>query len=406
MADRSVDYLLIGGFAAAHCARTLREEGADGSILLVGREPDAPYQRPPLSKEYLRGESSRDDALVQPEAWWKENDVELLMRTSVMKLDSDERVAKLSTKEEIGFGKALLATGANVRRLRNDGSDLEGIHYLRAFGNSDAIREDAEQAENVVLIGGSYIGSEVAACLTKMGKKCTIVMQEDCSFGHVFGETAGRFFHDLLESNGVTLQNSDELDRFEGEGRVSKVVTAQGLEIPCDMVVVGVGVMPDTMLAKGAGLEIGESGGVLCSATLETSVPGIYAAGDMCEYDSPHFGSLRVEHHDVAEKQGITVAKNMLGAGVPHDEIPYFFCDLVDWASLEYVGRGSGDPVIRGSVESGEFSAFYTGDDGEVTAALSVGRPDDLDHARRMIAAQAKPSTDALADTGTDLASL
>ncbi|MEA2348164.1 MAG: 3-phenylpropionate/trans-cinnamate dioxygenase ferredoxin reductase component, partial [Thermoleophilaceae bacterium] len=211
MPERNADYLLIGGFAAAHCARTLREEGADGSILLVAREVDSPYERPPLSKEYLSGESTREDALVVPEKWWEEHDVELLKRTSVMKLDSGERVAKLSTKEEVGFGKALLATGANVRRLRNDGSDLEGIHYLRAFGNADSIAEDSEEAENVVLIGGSYIGSEVAASLTKLGKKCTIVMQEDCSFGHVFGETVGCFFHELLESKGVTLQNSDEL---------------------------------------------------------------------------------------------------------------------------------------------------------------------------------------------------
>src|SRR3954454_10262552 len=164
MADRSVDYLLIGGgIAAGNCAKTLREEGADGSILLVGREPDPPYDRPPLSKEYLKGDSAREDALLEPADWYERNGIELLTRTSVMKLDPAARVAKLSTREEIEFGKALIATGWNVRRLRVDGCDLEGIHYPRAFGNSDSIRTDAEAAGRVVLIGGSYIGCEVAA---------------------------------------------------------------------------------------------------------------------------------------------------------------------------------------------------------------------------------------------------
>src|SRR5689334_3977752 len=175
MADRSVDYLLIGGgLAAANCARWLREEGGAeaGSVLLVGREPDPPYNRPPLSKGLMQGKESREDALFRPNEWWTEQSIELLTRTSVLKLDPGARTAKLSTGEEVGFGKALLATGANVRRLNVDGCDLEGIHYLRTFGNSEAIKADAEQAENVVLIGGSYIGTEVAASLTMRGRKC------------------------------------------------------------------------------------------------------------------------------------------------------------------------------------------------------------------------------------------
>ena len=163
---REVDHLLIGGgLAAASCAHTLREEGADGSILVVGRELDPPYHRPALSKGYLQGREDREAGLVHPSGWWEEQAVELLTRTSVMKLDPAERVAKLSNKEEVRFGSALIATGAIVRRLRAEGGDLEGIHYLRAFGNADAIRADAEQASRVVLIGGSYIGCEVAASL-------------------------------------------------------------------------------------------------------------------------------------------------------------------------------------------------------------------------------------------------
>jgi len=403
---REVDHLLIGGgLAAASCARTLREEGADGSILVVGREFDPPYDRPPLSKDYLRGESSREDALVLEPQWWEQHDVELLTRTSVMKLDSGERIAKLSSKEEVRFGSALLATGANVRRLRADGSDLEGIHYLRAFGNSDAIRDDVAAAEKVVLIGGSYIGCEVAASLVAaFGKECVVVMQEEVTLERGFGREVGAFFHGVLEEHGVTIHGGDELERFEGIGdRVTRVVTAGGLELDCDCVVIGAGVMPDVMLARAAGLDLGEAGGVACSAALATSVPGIYAAGDVCEWDSPiHGRSLRLEHWDVAAEHGRTAARSMLGQDAPHTTIPYFFSDLADWASMEYVGPGTGEPVIRGSMADGDFTAFYV-DDGRVTAALTVGRSEDLEHARRWIAQGGAPEAAVLGDEGSAL---
>jgi 3-phenylpropionate/trans-cinnamate dioxygenase ferredoxin reductase component len=327
-----------------------------------------------------------------------------------MKLDTGERVATLSTKDEVEFGKALIATGANVRRVRVDGCDLEGIHYLRAFGNSDAIRAAAEGAERAVLIGGSYIGCEVAASLTAAhGVKCSIVMLEEVTLEHQFGKEVGRFFQDTLEQHGVEVFGGDELERFEGsDGRLRKVVTKGGRELDCDMVVVGVGVMPDVMLAKSAGLELGETGGVKCSAGLETSVPGIYAAGDMCEYESTvHNARLRLEHWDVAFNHGKTAALNMLGRGIEHEVIPYFFSDLADWASFEYVGPGSGDLVVRGSLEQGDFSAFFVHEEhGHVVSALTVGRSDDLDHARRFITERTKPHPDALADEGTDLAEL
>ncbi|MET0973418.1 MAG: NAD(P)/FAD-dependent oxidoreductase, partial [Thermoleophilaceae bacterium] len=234
MARRKVDHLLIGGgLAGASCARWLREEGADGSILRVGRELDPPYNRPPLSKGYLRGEESKEDALYRPPEFYDEQDIELLTRTSVMKLDTAERVATLSTKDEVEFEQALLATGANVRRLRVDGCDLEGIHYLRAFGNSDHIREHARKADNVVLIGGSYIGCEVAASLTAAyGDKCTIAMLEDHPLSRTFGDEIGRFFRGVLQEHGVTIHAGEELERFEGSGEhVGKVVFKSGLEL-------------------------------------------------------------------------------------------------------------------------------------------------------------------------------
>ena len=191
MASRKVDYLLIGGgLASANCARWLREEGAEGSVLVVGREPDPPYNRPNCSKGYLRGEEERSEAFFRPQEWWEEQGIELLTRTSVTALDPGARTAKLSTKEELEFGQALLATGANVRRLNVPGCELEGIHYLRTLGNADAIRADAADAEQVVLIGGSYIGCEVAASLTLTGKRCTIVMQEQITLERGFGAAA------------------------------------------------------------------------------------------------------------------------------------------------------------------------------------------------------------------------
>ena len=411
MAEREVDHLLIGGgLAAGNCARWLREEGgSDSSIMLVGRELDPPYNRPPLSKGYLRGSESREDALFRPDEWWGEQDVELLTRTSVMKLDVEARVATLSNKDTVRFDKALLATGANVRRLRVDGGELEGIHYLRTFANSDSIRDDVRDAKRVVLVGGSFIGCECAASITAAhGAKCIVVMQERETFDRQFGTTVGGFFHRVLEEHGVEIHGGDELDRFEGsDGKVTHVHTKGGLELDCDAVIIGAGVMPDVMLARAAGLEIGESGGVRCSSKLETSVPGIYAAGDICEYDSVvHGRPLRVEHWDVAFNQGRTAALNMLGRDVDHDVLPYFFSDLADWSSMEYVGPGKGDPVIRGSLDAGDFTAFYVGDGGVVTAALTVGRSDDLEHARRFIRERSAPDRAALVDEATDLSAL
>jgi 3-phenylpropionate/trans-cinnamate dioxygenase ferredoxin reductase component len=390
MPDRKVDYLLIGGgLASANCARWLREEGAGGEILLVGREPDAPYNRPDCSKGYLRGEESREEPLFRPAEFWDEQKVELKTRTSVMGIDVEARTAKLSNKEEVEFGKALIATGANVRRLNVEGCELEQIHYLRTLGNADAIREGVADAEDVVLIGGSYIGCEVAASLTMMGKRCTIVMQEETTLERGFGKDAGRFFQRLLEDHGVTIHGSDELERFEGEGRVGTVITRGGLRLAADAVVVGAGVTPDISLAQKAGLQIGERGGVRCDPRLESSVPGVYAAGDICEYESEiHGGELvRIEHWDVAFNHGKIAALNMLGGDVAHTEVPYFFSVLGNWGELEYVGPAYGwdEEIVRGSHADANFTTWYL-KDGMVKAALTFGRSDDLDHARRLIA--------------------
>jgi 3-phenylpropionate/trans-cinnamate dioxygenase ferredoxin reductase component len=409
VADRDVEYLLIGGgLASGNCAAQLRRAGADGSILLVGREPDLPYDRPPLSKGYLRGKESRRDALMKDAGFYEEQKIEVLTRTSVMKLDVQARTVKLSNKQEIGFGQALLATGANVRRLNVDGAELEGIHYLRTFGNSDAIREDAA-GKRVVMIGGSYIASEVAASLTELGSRCSMVMMEPVALSRSFGPEAARYFHDLLTGHGIEIHAEDELERFEGaDGRVTKVVTKSGRELGADAVVIGVGVNPDVMLARGAGLELGERGGIVVDSQLQTGTPGVYAAGDVAEYESVIHGGrrIRVEHWDVAFGHGKTVALNMLGKAAAHDAVPYFFSDLSDWAAIEYVGPAYDwdREVVRGSPDDGAFTVFYL-HAGHLAGALTVGRSDDLQAARRLIASGADigDRADALGDLSTDL---
>jgi 3-phenylpropionate/trans-cinnamate dioxygenase ferredoxin reductase subunit len=312
----------------------------------------------------------------------------------------------------VEFGQALLATGSNVRRLSADGCELDGIHYLRTLGNSDTIREDAA-GKRVVLIGGSYIACEVAASLSELGSTCTLVMMEDVTLSRGFGEQAGRYFQGVLEDHGVTVHGGDELERFEGsEGRVTTVVTKGGLNLEADAVVVGAGVTPDVSLARGAGLKIGELGGVEVDSRLRAPVPGVFAAGDIAEYESVIHGGarLRIEHWDVAFNHGKTAALNMLGRDIPHEVVPYFYSVLGDWGELEYVGPAHDwdQEIVRGSLEDGAFTNWYL-KDGAVKAALTFGRSDDLDAARRLIVdgtALDERQRAALADLDSDLAAI
>lgn len=385
--DRKVDVLLVGGgVASAAAAETLRHEGFEGSILLVGRELDPPYHRPPISKEYLRGETSREQALIRSPDRWHDAGIETLTRTSVLDLDTGSRSARLSTKESVGFDQALIATGAMVRRLDVAGSDLDGIHYLRTLRNADAIRRDAAQTEHTVCVGGSYIATEVAASLTELGHSVSLVMQESEPLERQFGSTAGRFFRRVLEAHGIEIIANDEVERFEGtDDRVSAVLTKAGRKLSAETVVCGVGVAPDVMLARKSGLTPGELGGVACDSQLRTSAPGVFCAGDACEYESVvHGRKMRVEHEEVATAQGSTAARNMLGAGLSHTEVPYFFSDLSDWVSLEYLGPAPfhDSQVVRGGED--RFSIWYLAD-GKVCALLSVEGHGNLETARELI---------------------
>jgi 3-phenylpropionate/trans-cinnamate dioxygenase ferredoxin reductase subunit len=411
MAERTIDHLIVGGGVAAFaCARELRERGADGSVVVVSRDPDPPYDRTAVSKGYLQGRTDKDGTLLAGPDWWERNGVELLTRTSAISLDAAERTVKLSNKETLRFERLLLATGANVRRLRVDGSELRGIHYVRALGNADAIRRDAEEAGHVVLVGGSYIATEVAASLTMLGKRCTLVMQEDVCLERGFGRQAGRYFQNVLEEHGIGIRPADEVAAFEGDERVSAVVTKSGERIPADVVVVGAGVTPDVMLAQRAKLDIGPRGGVLTDSSLRTSAPSILAAGDIAEYDSVlHGDRMRIEHWDVAEQQGRAAAATMLGEQAPYQVVPYFFCDLADWASLEYVGPAPrwDEEIVRGSMDEGRFTIWYLDGD-RVVGALTVGRPEDLDVGRALIAERRDVGDlrATLADPDADLSAL
>jgi 3-phenylpropionate/trans-cinnamate dioxygenase ferredoxin reductase component len=384
--DRSVQFLLIGGgLASGNCARHLREHGAEGDVLIVGRELDPPYNRPPLTKTYMRGEESREDILFRPDGWYAEQGVEVLTRTSVTALDTAARVATLSDKQQIAFEKALLATGSNVRILHADGGRLDGIHYLRTIRNADAIREELDGAGRVAVIGGSYIGTELAASFTKLGKQVDLIMLEAVTHERFYGAEVGRYFQDVLEEHGVRVHGSQELERFEGDDRVAKVVTKSGLEIDCDFVVIGAGVHPELHVAESAGLDI--DSGVLTDRFLETSAPGIYAAGDIAEYDSVvHDRRIRIEHWDVAFNHGKYAALNMLGQQQEYDVVPYFWSDLADWTGMEYVGPASEWDEVwwRGRREEGKFTAWYV-KDSRLAAALTVGRSDDLAVASKLL---------------------
>jgi 3-phenylpropionate/trans-cinnamate dioxygenase ferredoxin reductase subunit len=403
--EREVDFLIVGGGDAGFsAARTLREEGAQGSVLVVSRDPDPPYDRTAVSKSFLGGEKSREDVYLGGPTWFADHDVELLTRTSAMALDTEAHTVTLSNKDVVRYGKLLLATGANIRRLRIDGCDLAGIHYLRMLGNAEKIRADTEGAEHVVLVGGSYIATEVAATLTALGRRCALVMQEEVTLERTFGKQAGGFFQKALTDHGVEIHGGEDVERFEGsDGRVSAVVTAKGTRIPADAVIIGVGVTPDVSLAQKAGLEIGPRGGVVTDATLATSAPDVFAAGDIAEYESVVHGGerLRIEHWDVAEQQGATAARSMLGNAKPHDVVPYFFSDLADWTWLEYVGPAYqwDEEIVRGSLEDGEFTVWYV-DGGRLAGALSVNRSDDLELARKLIASREPVDREALASAG------
>jgi 3-phenylpropionate/trans-cinnamate dioxygenase ferredoxin reductase component len=402
----SQTFVIVGaGMAGAKTAEALRQEGFDDRLILIGAETELPYERPPLSKEYLRGESEREKTRVLPDDFYSDNEVDLRLGTTVSDLRHDPGQVVLEDGETIGFDRALLATGARPRRMDVDGAELPGVHYLRTLDDSDAIAARLEEGKRAVVVGAGWIGAEVAASARQKGVEVTLVEQADVPLGHVLGHEVGQIYADVHRQHGVNLVTGQGISHFEGASEVERVVLKDGQRIECDFAVVGIGVTPRVELAAAAGLEI--DNGVVVNERLETSVPGIFAAGDIANAWHPHYERrLRVEHWANALNQPHTAALGMLGKQAAYDRLPYFFSDQYE-VGMEYTGYATDwdEVVFRGDVEAREFIAFWL-KDGRVTAGMNVGVWDVTDPIKALITARRTVDKHALADPDVALEQL
>jgi 3-phenylpropionate/trans-cinnamate dioxygenase ferredoxin reductase component len=370
----SVDQTFViagASLAGAKAAEALREEGFEGRVVLIGAEQERPYERPPLSKDYLRGETERSKTYVHEQGFYAENEIELRTGTAASSIDATRSEVVLESGERIRFDRLLLATGAAPRRLRAPGAELQGIYYLRELSDSDAIRERLQDGGKLVVIGAGWIGAEVAASARQKGLEVTVLHHGSVPLERVLGQKLGAVYRDVHHDHGVQLLAYTGLAAFEGNRSVERVRTEDGRTIDCDFVVVGVGVTPRTELAESAGLAI--DNGVVVNEHLETSRPGVFAAGDVANAHHPFYGRpIRVEHWANALHQGPAAARNMLGRGTAYERLPYFFSDQYEM-SMEYTGYAISwdELVFRGDPESREFVAFWL-QDGRVTAAMNV----------------------------------
>jgi 3-phenylpropionate/trans-cinnamate dioxygenase ferredoxin reductase component len=379
-------FVVVGaGLAGARAAATLREEGFDGRVVLVGAEAERPYERPPLSKDYLRGEADRSVIYVHEDPnYYAEHDIELRTGQAVTAIDPGTGEVEVDGGERLAYDKLLLAPGAEPRRLRVPGADLDGIHYLRTVDDSDALRARIEAGGTVVVVGAGWIGAEVAASARSKGCDVTVVEPLSVPLERVLGPELGAFYRDVHTEHGVRMLLGAGVEAFEGDGEVRRVRTSDGQVLECDWVVAGIGVQPRVALAERAGAAIGD--GILVDAHLQTSVPGVFAAGDVASVEHPFFGSrVRVEHWETALEQGPAAARAMLGSATPYDRIPYFYSDQYD-VGMEYAGWApEWDRVVfRGDPASREFIAFWLRDD-RVIAGMNVNVWDVTDTIQRLI---------------------
>jgi 3-phenylpropionate/trans-cinnamate dioxygenase ferredoxin reductase subunit len=380
-------FAIVGAaLAGAKAAETLREEGFDGRVVLLGAEPELPYERPPLSKDYLRGESDRAAANVHEEGFYAEHEIELRVGVRVTDLDAGRAELALDGGERLAYDRVLLTTGAEPRRLSIPGAELDGVHLLRTFADSDAIRSRFAAGGRLVVIGAGWIGSEVAASARQRGMEVTVIAPEAVPLERVLGPEVGGVYLDLHREHGVDMRMEAGVAAFEGDGRVERVRTADGATIDCDAVVVGVGAAPRTELAEAAGLAV--ENGVLVDGRLETSVPGIFAAGDLANHLHPGLGRLRVEHWDNALHQGPAAARSMLGSEEPYTRTPYFYSDQYD-VGMEYAGYAPAwDRVVfRGDPATREFIAFWLAD-GRLLAGMNVNVWDVTEAIQALIGSQ------------------
>ena len=386
MAVREVEFVIIGGgVAAAKAAEGLRAAGGEGAAVVLTAEPELPYERPPLSKEFLRGEAGRETTRTHDQAWYRDHDVEVLLATRASTLDPATRTVTTEVGDQLHYGRGLvLATGAQPNRLGLPGEDLDGVYYLRTVDDSERLRAAISRAESMVVIGGGFIGAEVAASATQMDTRVTLLERSDTLWTRAVGPEMGRFFEAFQRDRGVHVRTRTRAERIEGRDRVEAVVLPDGSRLHADVVVIGVGVHPDTELAERAGLRI--DNGILVDEHLRAAA-GIWAAGDVANADHPLFGRIRIEHWAEALNQGLLAGRNLAGAGDRYDRVPYFFSDQFD-LSLSYLGhvREWDELVVRGSreVDDPRFVAWYLRD-GTPRAALIVNDWDAEDPVREVI---------------------
>jgi 3-phenylpropionate/trans-cinnamate dioxygenase ferredoxin reductase component len=403
---RAETLVVVGAsLCGATAAATLRAEGFDGRVVLVGAEPDPPYERPPLSKEYLRGEASLEDALVRAPGWYEEQDIDLRTSTRVVQIDAKAKEVVLAGRERLAFDRLLVATGGRNKRFDVPGVELPGVFDLRRTGDADRIRAEAKPGARAVCVGMGFIGAEVAASLRSMGCEVTVVEVFETALFRVLGPEIGRTLEGIHRDHGVTMLFNDNVDRFEGAGRLERVIASGGATIEADFAVVGIGTEPAVEIMAGTGLDRG--GGIPVDATLQTEIPGIFAAGDVAQHEHPIFGPIRVEHYDNALKMGEAAARNMLGHGEVFDDPHWFWSDQYD-SQVQMAGYAPtwDRMVVRGSLEERSFCAFLLDERGIVRSAVSLDWKRDVRRSFGLIRAQLAPDPAALADPDVDLRTL
>lgn len=391
-----------GGLAAGAAVQALRADGFDGDLVVVGDEPHPPYERPPLSKEYLRGEGSRDALPLPPPGWYGEHEVDLRPGVRATNLDLGTRAVELEGGERVRFDRLLLATGGRVRRMPWEPS--ERVHYLRTLEDADALRTRLDPGERLIIVGAGFIGSEVAASARTVGMEVTVLEMGRAPLLRALGEEMGLLYAEIHREHGVDLRTEEGVEAVEETSDGVVVTTTRGDRIEGRAVVVGIGIIPNTDLAEDAGLPV--DNGILVDAACRTEAPGVVAAGDVASHDHPRFGRIRVEHYDNALKMGAHAARAMLGDPGPFDDPHWFWSDQYEH-NLQMAGFASAwdDVVVRGSVEERSFSAFYLRD-GQLLATLGLNRPRDVRRSMRLIADGARPEPDGLRDDEVDLRSL
>ena len=399
-------FVIVGAsLAGAKAAETLREEGFDERVVVIGAEDERPYERPPLSKDYLRGEVERETVYVHPEGFYADHDIELRLGRTAVSLNVAASELALDDGERLRYDRLLLTTGAEPRRLTIPGADRDDVLYLRSIADCDALRGRLDRGGTVVVIGAGWIGAEVAASARQRGLDVTVIDPLTVPLERVLGTEVGAVYRDIHLDHGVQMLLGTGVEAFEGANAVERVRTTDGRELDCDFVVVGVGVQPRIGLAAQAGLAV--DNGILVDEHLHTSAPGVFAAGDVANAHHPFYGErIRVEHWANALHQGPVAARAMLGHADVYDRLPYFFSDQYD-VGMEYAGfaRRWDRVIFRGDPATREFIAFWlTGD--RVVAGMNVNVWDVIDPIQRLIGERVAVDDRRLADPDVPLEEL